>query len=235
MYTISCCADREPGNHDLGLDPAHSKYLHDAVRLFTSDQAIECGIHYLDREVKTVAYARAPQSGKLSPVRIYGNPCQPDFLNSSYAFTYLPASSDGAEDAWATAPSRSSSVNIWAMHSPPKGRLDFIPLPPLTGCAVQIRKIDTARPMLCVFGHYHYSWGIERVRWRDDSDEIDEAKRLDVEERQDFDFSENGNDRALEAGKEIIFVNAGWMTMQKRKVERRNPPFVITLSLPDLS
>lgn len=88
--------------------------------------------------------------------------------------------------------------------------------------------------MLCVFGHYHCSRGIERVRWRDDSDEIDQAQRLQCEDRQEFDFSENDNG-PLEARKETVFVNAGWMTMEKRKVEKRNPPFVITLLLPGLS
>jgi hypothetical protein len=220
------------GNHDLGLDRSHSKYLEEGVELFTSIKAKECGIHYLDREVKTVAYTRTPQGGNLSPIRVYGNPCQPDFLKSSYAFTYLPSPSEGAEDAWTTAPSRGDGIDIWAMHSPPKGRLDIIPLPPLTGCAVQARKIAEARPLLCVFGHYHYSWGVERVRWRGDGDEVDEAEKWQSEERREFDFSEGGVDRAIERGKETIFVNAGWMTMEKRKVERRNPPFVITLPLP---
>jgi hypothetical protein len=221
-----------PGNHDLGLDRSHPKYLQEGVELFTSTKANECGIHYLDREVETVAYARTPQGGHLSPIRVYGNPCHPDFLKSSYAFTYLPSPSEGAEDAWATAPSRSDGIDIWAMHSPPKGRLDFIPLPPLTGCAVQAQKIAEARPLLCVFGHYHYSWGVERVRWRGDCDEVDEAEKLQFEERQEFDFSEGGVDRAIERGKETIFVNAGWMIMEKRKVERRNSLFVTTLPLP---
>ena len=118
------------------------------------------------------------------------------------------------------------------MHSPPKGRLDFIPLPPLTGCAVQAQKIAEARPLLCFFGHYHYSWGVERVQWRGDGNEVDEAEKLQFEERQEFDFSTGGVDQAIKRGKETVFVNAGWMTMEKRKVKRRNPPFVITLPLP---
>jgi hypothetical protein len=47
-----------PGNHDLGLDRSHPKYLQEGVEIFTSDKAKECGIHYLDREVKTVSYTR---------------------------------------------------------------------------------------------------------------------------------------------------------------------------------
>ncbi len=124
------------------------------------------------------------------------------------------------------------------MHSPPKGRLDYIPLPPLPGCTVQARKIAEGRPLLCVFGHYHYSWGVERVRWRQGQNEADKALKLPFNENQLFDFTEEavggGWENAMKRGpgNETIFVNASWMTMDKGKVERRNPPFVIVLPLP---
>jgi hypothetical protein len=40
-----------PGNHDLGPGPL-SPY--EGAEIFTSNKVKECGIHYLDREVKTV-------------------------------------------------------------------------------------------------------------------------------------------------------------------------------------
>jgi hypothetical protein len=83
-----------------------------------------------------------------------------------------------------------------------------------------------------VFSHYHYSWDVERVQWRRDSDKVDEAEKLQFEECQEFDFSKGGVGRAIQKGIETIFASAGWMTMEKRKVEKRNPPFVITLPLP---
>lgn len=218
----------------MALDRTHHKYLQDISDLFTSIKAKDCGIVYLDREVKTVAYARASPGDIPSPIRIYGNPCQPEFFKPPYpyAFTYLAAPSEAADNAWITAPSRGDGINIWAMHSPPKDRLDFVPVPPLTGCVVQAQKIAEARPLLCVFGHYHCSWGIERVRWRANTNEVETAHKLQYEDRQTFDFTAAGVDGAIEKGKETIFVNAAWMTMEKRKVERRNPPFLITLPLP---
>ncbi|KAK4938869.1 hypothetical protein LTR10_020775 [Elasticomyces elasticus] len=224
------------GNHDLGLDPAHVQFCRRSHDLFTSSEARRRGIHYLDREVRTVAHIRSSADDGLRPLRVYGNPCQPDFLNSSYAFTYLPFPSDGAQHAWKEAPTYKEGVEIWVMHSPPKGHLDDIPVPPLTGCEVQSRKITESRPVLCVFGHYHSSWGIERVRWRTNQCGVEQtgAQVLPAHEGQIFDFSGRSRDVAIGRGEETIFVNAAWMTMQKRKSEKRNTPFLITIPLPCL-
>jgi hypothetical protein len=55
-----------------------------------------------------------------------------------------------------------------------------------------------------------------------------------AEEQQEFDFSGSGPLGSIAPGKEAIFVNAAWMTMQKTAVERRNPPFVIILEPQEL-
>ena len=110
------------------------------------------------------------------------------------------------------------------MHSPPKDRLDAIPVPPLTGCAVQAAKIAHAKPKLCVFGHYHSSYGVEKVRWRNGSDEVDSVEVL-AERRLSF------RDGELGRGKYTLFVNAAWMTMEKGKTEKRNQPRVIDMVL----
>jgi hypothetical protein len=186
---------------------------------------------YLDREMKTVAQLRTMDQ-ELRPVRVYGNPTQPDFLNSSYAFTYKPYPSEGSQKAWATAPQSSESLDIWVTHSPPKDRLDAINIPPLTGCAVLAEAIAKARPLLCVFGHYHYSWGLERVLWHSDRDEVAGAQELSRSEgKTSFDFSGNGSDGSIKQGDQTIFVNAAWMTMQKRAVQKRNSPFVVSLGV----
>jgi hypothetical protein len=183
--------------------------------------------------MKTVAQVRA-DDGQLLPIRVYGNPSQPDFLGSSYAFTYKPYPSDEAIQAWATAPQSSQPLDIWVTHSPPKGRLDAIDVPPLTGCEVLVRSIAKARPLLCVFGHYHSSWGLERVTWQADGDEVAEVHELSKPEGQnEYDFTEYGSSSSpVRHGAETIFVNAAWMTMEKRAVPKRNSPFVVKLGPP---
>lgn len=218
--------------HDLGLDRAHSKFLESALALFTSAEAQACGIQYLDREMKTVAQVRM-EVEEIVPIRVYGNPLRPDFLNSSYAFTYKPYPSEEAVQAWTTAPQKSESFDIWVTHSPPKGRLDKINVPGLIDCEVLAKAIAQARPLLFVFGHYHYSWGIERVSWESDRDEVAKARNLtQVGMRNEFHFYERGSSWPITRGSETVFVNAAWMTMEKRAVPVRNDPFVVKLGLP---
>jgi hypothetical protein len=219
------------GNHDLGLDRAHPNFSEAGLALFTSAEARACGIVYLDRETKTVAQLRG-KALELVPICVYGNPTQPDFLNSAYAFTYKPYPSEESIQAWTTAPQSSEQLAIWVTHSPPKDRLDAINVPPLIGCTVLAKAIAKARPLLCVFGHYHYSWGLERVLWHSDRDEVAEAQELSkLEEKTSFDFSRDGSDGPIIQGEQTIFVNAAWMTMQKRAIQKRNTPFVVTLGL----
>jgi hypothetical protein len=211
--------------------------------LFTSPKTKESGIHYLDQEVQTIAYYAADNS-EPKPIRVYGNPLQPEFSNNLYPFTYKPHPSPGSLAAWADAPKASDGIQIWAMHSPPRHRLDVTNVRGLTGCIAQAEKIASAKPMLCVFGHFHYSWGVERVRWQDQGNGVAHAKFLTLsKERKEeqnltglktqsvFDFSGNGAYGKIDAGKETIFVNAAWMTQKKRQVQERNQPIMITISL----
>lgn len=221
-----------PGNHDVGLDPAHPSFSAPSLQLYRSEKARASGIHYLDREARTVALFSL-RDGSEQPIQVYGNPLQPDFLNSNYAFTYLPHPSPSSRAGWVSAPSRADRIPIWVMHGPPKNRLDWIPIDGLQGCIAQEEAIARARPLLCIYGHYHISNGVERVLWMDEADEVAEVRRLtEGNQKRGFDFSEAGKgEGALETGKETLFVNAAWMTHQKRAVTERNMPFVITLLL----
>jgi len=96
------------------------------------------------------------------------------------------------------------------------------------GCEAQRRKVAVARPLVCVFGHYHSSYGVEKVSWSDDVDPQNDNVKQSViltEEASDrpYDFT------TLIPGKETVFINAAWMTMMKGKVEKRNKPVVIDL------
>jgi calcineurin-like phosphoesterase family protein len=214
------------GNHDLGLDPKHAAYLPEAVELFTSDAAKAAGIHYIDRQVRSVQVSH--DDGKATtPIQVYGNPVQPDFLNSSYAFTYLPHPSEQAAAAWAGAPS-SPSAPIWVTHGGPHNRLDWIPIPPLRGCEVQANAIAKARPVLTVFGHFHISHGAEIVTWATDGEGVGEAEPLVKSgEAALLDFTTP--DRVFAKGEKTIFVNAAWMTLKKTKTEERYQPIVLDL------
>jgi len=168
---------------------------------------------------------------------------QPEFLGKLYAFFYPPAPSQKATEAWLSAPGSEDKVDIWVMQSPPKGRLDAINVPLLVGYAVQIEKIAKARPLLCVFGHYHFSWRAERVRWTCEGSEDMEVQVLAKSQEQekgeaeearldsDFEFSGLGNEAEIEHWKETVFVNAAWMTMRRVAIVARNPPFSMTLRL----
>ncbi|KAF3928483.1 hypothetical protein ABW20_dc0106881 [Dactylellina cionopaga] len=85
------------GNHDFGLDSKHPQFLPKAVELFTSDAAKTSGIHYLDREVKTFTdYPATLQSGsKLPELRVYGNPCQPEFIGKPWGVEKVRWEEDG--------------------------------------------------------------------------------------------------------------------------------------------
>lgn len=229
------------GNHDLGLDRNHKKFLPQSLELFTSAAAKSAGIQYIDRAIQPCATISSRT--KRGQLRVYGNPLQPDFLNTSYAFTYAPDPSDQAAAAWAEAPTHPDAAPVWVTHGPPQGRLDWIPLPPLRGCAEQARCVARARPVLAVFGHYHISHGVELVSWREGREGAEEegAGRGDATPAMldgvevlvrdgkpchlDFTKSEN----IFRRGEKTIFVNAAWMTLEKRKVEERYQPIVIDL------
>jgi hypothetical protein len=232
------------GNGDVSLDKASTRFNPEALALFTSPETRGKGIHYLDREMRTVAYYRVPGSDEPKELRIYGNPLQPEFSSNRWPFTYLADSLSEAEEAWALAPTGADAVPIWVTHSPPLDRLDMANVAGFTGCGVLAQKIAAAKPRLCVFGHFHYSWGVERVKWLKEGHGIAEAQILSLSEERKkgeglkgpetktkFDFSDGGVDGKLTAGEETVYVNAGWMTWNKRKTEVRNTPIVVRITL----
>lgn len=135
--------------------------------------------------------------------------------------------------ARASAPKTSHQpIDIWLTHGAPRGRLDTIPIPSLMGCEAQRQKVVTARPLLCVFGHYHVSYGVEKIVWRNGAVGTDDegiAKgTIVMGDKTDgvYDFTD------LKPGEESVFVNAAWMTGEKRLTEKRNEPVVIDLKVP---
>ena len=236
MFAVFQLSERDAiGNHDVSLDPTHPSFRKEAVDIFTSPEALSHGIHYLNRQVQTVAYyavTRKSSKATLQPISIYGNPLQPDFLDSDYAFTYPPWPSSAAKQAWQDAPDLAAGSPIWVMHGPPKDRLDWIDLDRLEGCVAQARAIAASRPLLCVFGHYHVSNGVERVEWSADCGDIATSKVLARPTcAPEYNFSGEGREPPLHPGRDTVFVNAAWMTGRKREVADRNDPAIITIVL----
>jgi Calcineurin-like phosphoesterase len=228
------------GNGDVELDKATPKFKAEILDLFVSEEIKAKGVVYLDRETRVIGYVE--ENGKKKAIKAYGNPLQPEFSGNKYPFTYYPHPHQDAWDSWTTAPGADDEVQIWVMHGPPFERLDNANVPGLVGCPIQAQRIAEAKPLLVVFGHFHFSWGVERVRWTADGSEIAEIltlseERKEIEEsdrpvKRDFDFSDNTEEHGKETqSTETIFVNASWMTTKKRQVELRNHPIAVTISL----
>jgi len=194
--------------------------------LFTSQEVRADGIVYLDTSSPSPTFLHD------SLLSVYANPTQPVFLKSDYAYTYPPYPSPESIAAWESAPESSRGpLELWVSHGASKGRLDWIHLPGLMGCEVQRRKVAKARPLVCVFGHFHCSYGVEKVVWRDVDDSAEGSDDMVQESQILTDESTGGpyDFTNLRPGKETVFINAAWMTMEKGKVEKRNKPIVIDL------
>jgi hypothetical protein len=80
---------------------------------------------------------------------------------------------------------------------------------------------------MCVFGHYHVSYGVERAVWRNgmDSDMITKSTIMTGHDVGGiYDFTD------MIPGEESVFVNAAWMSGEKRLIEKMNRPVVIDLN-----
>jgi hypothetical protein len=224
-------------------------YEQETFDLFTSNAAKSKGVRYLDRQVQTVAYYTA-KDGTHNPIKIYGNPSQPDFefdkwvgTRGQASFCYPPYPSPESIAAWSKAPTRSDGIPIWVMHGPPFKRLDASSVTGLKGCEAQSSKVAEARPKLCVFGHFHFSHGVERVWWQGDGEVAKAEILVTGNERRraegggppksegELDFTGGGAYGPLKWGDETLFVNAAWMTDNKKNPERNLPVIVVDLRM----
>jgi len=211
------------GNHDSSLDPHHESHSEESLALFTSPSAREAGIVYLGPS--------SPFHTHADLLNIYANPSTPDFLKKGYGHTYPPHPAPEATAVWASAPETCNGpLDLWVTHGPPKDRLAVVGPFPFTlylkGCEVQRQKVAAAKPLVCIFGHFHYSYGIERVTWREGpdvkpGDEVAQSTKVTGEGVHDF--------TGLKPGKETVFINTAWMTGLMTLTKKRNKPVAFDL------
>ncbi|KAJ3399532.1 hypothetical protein HDU80_007816 [Chytriomyces hyalinus] len=225
------------GNRDNKLDQgARQRFYQEYLDLMTSLDAKEKRIYYLDHEVKTVACYHTAEE-QLKEKKVYANPLHPEFSPNRWPLSYPPYPVPEATDAWATAPGAIDDVQtLTARH------LTLVQPEPcwLTGCAILTEKLEQARPVLSVFGHFHYSWGVEHFDWDEQNPQrlvasaefIKEEgpQEIGLKMRNFFDFSGFGEDEVLKRDKETVFVKAAWMTTQKGQVDDKNMPLSVLLT-----
>jgi predicted phosphohydrolase len=86
-------------------------------------------------------------------LKIYGSPWQPWFMD--WAFN-LPRGR-ALEEKWELIP---PDTDILVTHGPPFGILDDVPRSEHVGCEALLDAVQWVKPLLHVFGHIHYSYGV---------------------------------------------------------------------------
>lgn len=105
---------------------------------------IDFSIHYLQDSLI-----------EIENLKIYGSPWQPRFFN--WAFN-LDRGAEMAEK-WRLIP---NDIDVLITHGPPRGildqvqRLDFVEN---TGCEELMKRVQTIKPKLHIFGHIHCGYG----------------------------------------------------------------------------
>lgn len=124
------------GNHDYLFQT--EKYRPDPIHR-------ELGVQYLE---DTMA--------EMDGIRIYGTPWQPEFFN--WAFN-LPRNGIELMDKWDLIP---NDLDILISHGPPWSMLDLTNNMVNVGCDLLYEKVKKSPPVICCFGHIHFSRGIKQ-------------------------------------------------------------------------
>jgi len=122
------------GNHDW-LFETNNRYAR---------SLLDPSIHYLQ-----------DSSVEIEELKIYGSPWQPRFFD--WAFNLMR----GAElaEKWKLIP---VDTDVLITHGPPFGILDAVPRQYFienTGCEELIKRVETIKPKLHIFGHIHCGYG----------------------------------------------------------------------------
>lgn len=143
--------EQDQYEHKVFIAGNHDFFMEDNPSLFKSVMATD------DMKNKNVHYLM-DNYVIIDGFKIYGSPWQPEFYN--WAFN-LPRKGDKLRRVWENVP---TDTDILVTHGPPHGILDSVPDDKLVGCELLKKEVtDRIKPMVHVFGHIHYSYGMKEV------------------------------------------------------------------------
>lgn len=153
------------GNHDwlFETNPKSARNLLDSAIIYLQDSFIE-----------------------IEGLKFYGSPWQPRF----YDWAFNLSRGDEIAEKWKLIP---NDTDILITHGPPNGILDETPAGDLAGCEELMKKVETVRPLLHVFGHIHLGYGkleMSGVEFANAS--VCDENYLPVNSPLVFDIDENG-------------------------------------------
>nr|OQO17875.1 hypothetical protein B0A51_15694 [Rachicladosporium sp. CCFEE 5018] len=258
--------NRQP---EMSVAQANARYL-DAQRLWTwRYERAQCdGITFLEEGMQTITL----RNGAL--LNIYASPFTPRFEDWAFAYSgnedrfnsYADTLSDATNISQRPVPLRSEQqVDIMITHGPPMHILDIVKIddtmqdtpegPALrtsVGCPHLLRACMRARPLIHCFGHIHEGYGVKRVTWPLDADEV-ASRKMSIQDwseqteawsqrqiepiglAQDCGATEHAlfvnlrEGNALHRGKETVMINAAVMN---KDLDPVNAPWVLDIDLP---
>ncbi len=137
------------GNHDMSFESRTPKA--DWLRHLINDENLsQSDCDYLEDSGHSIELSEFSR-----PIKIYGSPWQPVFLN--WAFN-LPRNGEQLARVWSLIP---DDTDILITHCPPYGIRDFItPTSQALGCERLRIRVDGLNLLVNVFGHIHGGYGI---------------------------------------------------------------------------
>jgi len=130
------------GNHDYGFETNSH-----ACRTIIDEASTKCFLTYLEDDGEII------ETIKDGNLKFWGSPITPPFMN--WAFNMKD---EHRALLWETIP---DDVDILLTHGPPRDILDFSRYGfEHVGCPYLRSKVFEVKPIVHIFGHIHYSYGV---------------------------------------------------------------------------
>lgn len=96
------------------------------------------------------------QETTVQGIKIYGSPWQPRFFDWAFNLDH-----EGLVEVWGKIP---DDTEILITHGPPYGILDLTPRGEYVGCTALRDRVEQLEHLkLHLFGHIHYSYGVDKI------------------------------------------------------------------------
>ena len=146
------------GNHDFGLEKLYFPHHKDDLNFLQYSLSVlkdNNTVYLMDEEY----IINHPEFSK--PLKVYGSPWQPQFYD--WAFN-LPRNGEELETKWNQIP---KDTDILITHGPPFGIRDYVRGGYTgfnsVGDELLRNRVDKIKPLLHVFGHIHFAYGVSRI------------------------------------------------------------------------